>query len=240
MNDMEFGSWSMVQKTALIGYLNQFFLPSRLETLERVLAQRTRYLTVVLDDIYQSQNANAVLRTCECFGIQDVHIIENRNTYLYNPDVVRGAHKWLTLNRHSGELHNTRRVLTALRTQGYRLVATSPHNHDVELPRFDVTRGKFALIIGNEREGISGEALQMADEYLRVPMVGFTESLNLSVCTAVIVRELTQKMATCGVDAALSDGERVDLRLKWMLKSLKRSDLLVNEFLRPGTSARME
>jgi tRNA (guanosine-2'-O-)-methyltransferase len=215
----------------LIEYLKGFILPQRLATIENVLSRRTNYMTVVLEDIYQSQNANAVLRTCECFGIQDVHIVENRNPYIHNVDVVRGSTKWLTMNRYKGGAFNTPEAFDTLRSRGYRIVVTSPHTNDVELPDFDIYKGKFAVVIGNEREGVSRFAMDNADEYLRVPMDGFTESLNLSVCTAVIVNHLIGRIRSSDIDYHLSEDEKMDLLQHWLLKSIKRSDLIVKRFL---------
>ncbi len=215
----------------LINYLKGFLLEERVNTIEKILAQRTRYMTVVLEDIYQSQNANAVLRTCECFGVQDVHIIENRNPYKSNPDVVRGASKWLTLNRYNTKPNNTPEAFERLKQDGYRIVVTSPHANDIDLPNFDLHKGKFALVIGNEREGISDFAQNNADEFLKVPMLGFTESLNLSVCTAIIVHHLMQKLHGSDIDFLLSAQESNDLLQEWLVKSIKRSDLIVNRFL---------
>ena len=131
-----------------------------------VLDRRTRYLTVVLEDIYQPQNASAVLRTCECFGIQDVHIIENRNVYTLNSDVVLGADKWLDLHRYSGKEQNTSDAIRHLRESGYRLVATAPGTESTSIEDFDLQKGKTALLFGTELTGLTDEALEQADEYL--------------------------------------------------------------------------
>ncbi len=216
----------------LINYLKSFLLDERINTLEQVLSKRTRYMTVVLEDIYQSQNANAVLRTCECFGIQDVHIIENRNPYKANPDVVRGASKWLTMKRYNTQANNTPEAFDHLKEMGYRIVVTSPHANDIDLPDFDLYKGKFALVIGNEREGISKYAQSRADEFLKVPMLGFTESLNLSVCTAVIIHELIQKLNHSDIEFLLNGNDSADLLQEWLIKSIKRSNLIVDRFLR--------
>lgn len=218
----------------LINHLKGFLLDERLDKIENVLSQRTRYVTMVLEDIYQSQNANAVLRTCECFGVQDVHIIENRNPYKVNPDVVRGSYKWLTVKRHKEQEFNTPAAFSHLREQGYRIVVTSPHANDIDLPDFDVMKGKFAIVMGNEREGISDYAINNADEYLKVPMAGFTESLNLSVCAAIIVHQLIEKLKSEEVDFLIPHQQKEELLLEWLQKSIKRSDLMVKMFLKGG------
>ncbi|MBT4409363.1 MAG: RNA methyltransferase, partial [Bacteroidetes bacterium] len=129
----------------LLEHLSEFVLPRRLELFEEVLAKRSKYITVALEDIYQSQNASAVLRTCECLGVQDVHIIEDRNQYKLNPDVVMGSTKWLSMYRYnlSNSKTPTLEAINQLRTKGYRIVATTPHKDDVELQNLDLTKGKI-------------------------------------------------------------------------------------------------
>ena len=215
----------------LVDYLSGFITNQRREAFERVLQQRTRYITVVLEDIYQPHNASAVLRSMDCFGIQDAHIIENSNEYRINPEVALGASKWLSLMRYNEAGNNTTRALKHLKDRGYRLVATTPHQQDVELPDFSLEKGKTALLFGTEMEGLSQQALSMADEYLRIPMYGFTESFNISVSAAIILYELKKKLVRSSVRWALDEEEKTELMLQWLKKSIKRSDLLIKQFL---------
>lgn len=216
----------------LIEHLKNFVTDERFLQLQKVLNNRTRYMTVVLEDIFQTQNASAVLRTCECFGIQDVHIIENRNQFKINPDVVKGASKWLTIQKyHSKTGSCTAEAIKKLKENGYRIVATSPHTNDIELPNFDVTKGKFAIVIGSEKPGISNDVKQLADEFIKVPMVGFTESLNLSVCTALVVSHLRQSMEQNGVKTPLCEIEKDSLMLEWLKKSIKSSNEIIDRIM---------
>ncbi|MFO7999037.1 MAG: RNA methyltransferase, partial [Bacteroidales bacterium] len=152
----------------LLDHLSGFLTERRLERMKQVLDQRTRFLTVVLEDIYQSHNASAVLRSCECFGIQDVHIIENRNAFEVNPEVVMGASKWLDLHRYQNQDTNTADCLKELKSSGYRLVAATPHKNDCLLEDLPLEE-KTALIFGTEMEGLSETALQMADGFVTIP-----------------------------------------------------------------------
>jgi tRNA (guanosine-2'-O-)-methyltransferase len=220
-----------MDKKRLVEYLSGFITHQRREAFERVLQQRTRYVTVVLEDIYQPHNASAVLRSMDCFGIQDAHIIENSNEYRINPDVALGASKWLSLMRYNEPGNNTNRALAHLKDMGYRLVATTPHQQDVELPDFSLEDGKTALLFGTEMQGLSQQALSMADGYLRIPMYGFTESFNISVSAAIILYELKKKLVHSSVKWALDEEEKTDLMLEWLKKSIKRSDLLIRQFL---------
>ena len=213
----------------LIRFLGDFVTPSRLERMERVLSLRTRYITVVLEDIYQSHNANAVLRSCECFGIQDVHIIENRYDYEVNPDVAMGSTKWLDLYRYNQGSNNTLECLRSLRSKGYILVATSPHENDFSPATLPLDQ-PLALVFGTELEGLSPEALGMADAFLRIPMAGFTESFNISVSAAVCLYELSTRLRNSQFPWSLKEDEHDFLYLQWLKASIKSADSLIERF----------
>jgi tRNA (guanosine-2'-O-)-methyltransferase len=215
---------------ALISHLEQFVSERRLGLIRQIVKQRTRYLTVVLEDIFQSHNASAVLRSCECFGIQDVHIIENRNTYQVNPDVALGSFKWLTLYKYNQQDNNTTAALTGLKNKGYRIVATTPHKKGSTPDNFDLQKGKAALVFGTELDGLTGNALQMADEYLSIPMVGFTESLNISVTAAIIIHQLTNRLRTSEINWALTGEENRQIMLQWLKNSIRGADSMVKSF----------
>jgi tRNA (guanosine-2'-O-)-methyltransferase len=215
----------------LIKYLSGFVTSERLQLFERILNFRTRYLTVVLEDLYQSQNISAVLRTADCFGIQDIHVIENKNTFHVNPDVVRGASNWVSVHRYNSHEVNTPEAIKHLRKEGYRIVVASPHEHDTSLENFDLNQGKAALVFGCERPGLSEWAKSEADEFMKIPMVGFTESLNVSVSAAVSLFYLTHQLRNhSGIDWQLSEGERKGILLNWLRSSIKRVDLLEEKF----------
>ena len=212
-------------------FLKNFLTPERLEVLERGLLPRTRYLTIALEDIYQSQNASAVLRTCDCLGIQDVHVIENENPYNINTDVVRGANKWLTLRKHGSRGHdNTSEAIAHLRGQGYRIVATSPHARGVALQDFDLAKGKAAFFFGTEMHGLSRNMLDQADEFVHIEMLGFTESFNLSVSAAIVLHHLSLKLRQSDLPWRLAEDEAHELMNVWLRRTIKRSNLLVEEF----------
>ncbi len=124
-------SMDTARKKELLAHLAGFVSDHKKQRIEQVLAARTRHLTVVLEDVFQPHNASAVLRSCECFGVQDVHVIEEGSTYTVNPDVAQGASKWLSLVRYNqAEGENARSCFAALRARGYRLVAATPHRED--------------------------------------------------------------------------------------------------------------
>ncbi|WP_116495986.1 TrmH family RNA methyltransferase [Balneicella halophila] len=214
----------------LIDYLSALVTQERMQVLERVSQNRTRHLTVVLEDIFQPQNASAVLRTCDCFGIQDVHIVENTNEYNINPDVVLGASQWLSIYNYNTQKENTSTALQALKSEGYRIVATSPHAEERSLEKFDVTAQKTALVFGTELTGISETVNEYADDFLKIPMFGFTESFNISVSAALILQQLVSQLRDSDIDWRLPNDEREALLVDWLLKTVKHSDKVLRRF----------
>jgi tRNA (guanosine-2'-O-)-methyltransferase len=214
----------------LINYLSEFLTEERQQKIETVLAQRTRYLTVILEDIHRTHNASAVLRNCEAFGIQDIHAIEKRNPFEIHREITRGCHKWLTVYRYNDiEQNNTLNCLNTLKSAGYKIVATTPHETGISLQDLKLDR-KLALMFGSELEGLSQEALQQADEYVTIPMVGYSESLNLSVTVALCLYDLTHRLRCSDIDWSLTKSEISQLRLQWMRKAIPHSLHLERHF----------
>jgi len=218
-------------KQKLYEYLSGFVTDNKRTKFEEIINKRTKYLTVVLEDIYQPHNASAVLRTCDCFGVQDVHIIENQNKYEVNPDIALGSSKWLTMIKHSGQENNTPEALQKLRDKGYRIVATTPHKNDVSLQELSIDKGPIALVFGTEMRGLTDNALTLADEFVKIPMYGFTESFNISVSAGISLFYLTEKIRNSNIEWQISEDERIDILLNWARQVVKRSDLLEKDFL---------
>lgn len=213
-------------KEKLVKYLQQFVTESRLQVIDRVLQQRTRYITVVLEDIYQSHNASAVLRSCECLGIQDVHIIENRNQYQVNPDVALGSSKWLSLYKYNGKEKNTGPAVEYLKSQGYRIIATTPDPGSEPVGDLDLNQGKIALLFGTEMEGLSCEAVELSDMSVRIPLYGFTRSYNISVAAAIILYDLVSRLHKTSISWNLDEKELLTLKLQWLRNSIRHPDLI--------------
>lgn len=221
-------------KPTLTDFLAQYITDNKKDKIEQALEHRTRHLTVVVEDVYQPHNASAVIRTCDCFGIQELHIIENRNRYNVNPDVALGASKWVDVIRHheKKDVSNTPSCIDSLRERGYRIIATTPHRDDVNLAELPLDQ-KTALLFGNELEGLSEEAIKNADGFMRIPMVGFTESLNLSVSAAICIHFLRHKLEHSeGIYWKLSNEEKEEIRLRWYRSIIKKSEVLEQEFLK--------
>lgn len=207
-------------QSPLITYLEDFVSERRKALFTRILAARTRHFTVVLEDIFQPHNASAVVRTCDIFGIQDVHVIENKYINKMSRHVAKGAQKWLTIHQHNQEAHNTATCLDVLRAEGYQIIATTPHNDSCLLADFDVTK-KSAFVFGVEKEGVSEFVKEQADGFLKIPMAGFTESLNISVAAAIILQDTTTKLKKSKVDWELSSVEKEGIYAEWIQKSIK-------------------
>lgn len=215
------------EKKQLIRYLSGFVSERRQKRFDEVLAQRTHHLCIVLEDLYQAHNASAVLRSCDCFGVQYVHFIENRNNYKISADVAMGSSNWLSITRHKGQENNTATALRALKQQGYRIVATTPHTNDVTLNELPVDK-KLALVFGTEIDGISDAVRAEADEFVRIPMFGFTESFNISVSAALCMYELTSRIRREVPNYLIGETERISIYLDWLKSSIDKSDAIID------------
>lgn len=211
-------------------YLEQFATEERLASFEKVLENRTRHLTVALENIYQPHNASAVMRSCDCFGIQDVHVIENSNEYRINPGVALGATKWISLHKYNQKPNNTSDCIKSLKNKGYTIVATTPHTNDVSLEEIPIDK-PIALFFGAEKKGLSKEMMDQADVFMKIPMFGFTESFNISVSAALCLHVLSNKIRTSNLAWQLSEEERNELYLDWLRKSIDRVDVIERDYL---------
>jgi len=220
------------QNELIVTHFLQFVTEKRREKMEQVLANRTRHITLVLEDIFQAQNASAAVRTCECFGIQDIHVIEKTSQYEVNKKVLKGSNKWMTIIKHKNKnQNNTEACYKHLREEGYKIFVTDPSADGLPIGEVDIDQ-KIALVMGNELEGISKYALDHADQKVNIPMFGFTESFNISVSAAICLSTLSRKLRTSSINWQLSQREIQELRLHWLRKMVRRSDLLEQEFVR--------
>ena len=209
---------------SLLNYLEEFITENRKALFLSVLRQRTRHFTIVLENIYQQHNTSAVVRSCDIFGIQDLHVIENTYTSKVSRHVARGAQKWLTFHRYNTNANNTVSCFQRLRKDRYQIIATTPNHHNsCSLHDFDFTK-KSAFVFGAEKKGVSDSVMEYADGFLKIPMVGFTESLNISVAAAIILESVTTRLRNSKLDWKLSDEEMMSLYQEWIEKSIKNVD----------------
>ncbi|WP_396600303.1 TrmH family RNA methyltransferase [Algibacter sp. R77976] len=209
----------------LLEHLETYLTEHRLERFGNVLSQRTKHFTVATEDVYQLHNTSAVMRSCDVFGIQELNIIEEQNSKSIDGEIAMGAQKWVDLNRY----HSVKDCIKDLKHKGYQIVATTPHTNDCELHDFDVTK-KSCFFFGRETEGLSKEVLDEADSFLKIPMVGFTESLNISVSAAIILQHVTTKLKQSDINWQLSEEEMAKKRLDWCKKTIKSYDEIIERF----------
>lgn len=212
----------MRMEQEFLDYLFEFVSENRQARFREIVEHRTRYATVVLEDIYQPHNASAVLRSCDCFGIQDVHIIENRNSWEYSPDVEKGSSKWLSIHRYHEKEQNSMDCIAHLRKQGYKIAATTPHT-EMAIEQLPLDE-PVALVLGTELTGVSDQILDEADYKVRIPMYGFTESFNISVAAAICMNDLRRRIMNSEIDWQLSENEKTDILIQWCKKTLKHFD----------------
>lgn len=207
----------------------EIITPNKREMFDRIAADRTKHLTVVMENIYQEHNASAVLRSCDCFGLQELHVIEKDNTYKIQRDIALGAGRWVDMYNYDDSENVTKDCLNHLKSKGYKIVATTPHTDSQTIYDLDLSQ-PIALVFGTERRGISEEVIEMADEFVKIPMYGFTESFNISVSAAIVLNTLRQRLEQSDLNWKLSDDEQTLLKINWCTKILNGGDLLEKKF----------
>ena len=196
---------------------------------EQIVQERTRYITVVLEDLFQEHNASAVIRTCECFGVQDLYAIEDRYKYTLQRKAARGAGQWVDLHRYTERGRATEDCLRALKYRGYKIVATSPHAH-AYTPQSLPLNEPVALCFGTERLGLSEGLLEQADYHVKIPMYGFTESFNLSVSVALLLQVLKERINASTLPWQLTSDEQTHLKIEWCKRMLNGGEMLEKQF----------
>ena len=213
-----------------VDYLKNFVTDYKNELFARLIRERTGYVTLVLEDLYQPHNCSAVLRSCDCFGVQNVHVIENKNVFRDNSEISMGAADWLTLHRHRGGTSPTMGTINDLKRQVFRIVATTPHERDSFVDDINLYKGKMAFFMGTELTGLSDEMMANADEFVKIPMYGFTESYNVSVCAALLLYSVVQRLRRTDIDWHLSEDEQYEVLFQWYKRSIKASTEILDRF----------
>tara|TARA_B100000963_G_scaffold236775_1_gene207003 strand:+ start:8821 stop:9501 length:681 start_codon:yes stop_codon:yes gene_type:complete len=216
---------------SLINHLKKFIVDERKELFEKKIKERTQHLTIVLENIYQGRNISASIRSADCFGIQDVHIIENNNFFNQDTSVSIGSEKWISLFRYNKKKENTKKTINKLKKDGYKIVVTTPHAKKKTLFDVDISQ-KIALLFGSEGDGCSETALNLADEQIKIPLYGFSESFNISVSVALCLQHLTYKLRNSNLNWKLSTNEKEKIMIKWLKRSVKSSENIEREFIK--------
>ncbi|HEX8269051.1 MAG TPA: RNA methyltransferase [Flavobacterium sp.] len=197
-------------------YLEGFLTDNRKAKFRKVLEQRTNHFTIAMEDVFQMHNTSAVMRSCEVFGIQQLNVVEERYGKKIDKEIAMGSQKWVDINR----FDSMSDCIASVKQKGYRIIATSPHENDCDLENFDILK-PAAFFFGTERDGLSAEVLAAADGFLKIPMNGFTESLNISVSAAIIIQNLTSRLRKSDIEWHLSEDEMLEKRLLWAKNSIK-------------------
>lgn len=220
MNQDVIGTLEVEQKLKILHYFDEFISPNKKQLFEKVIAKRTRHIALAVENLYAEQNASAIVRTAECYGIQDVHILEENHVFKTPPKMAKGADKWLSLKRYNKNEGGLDELLLSLKAQNYTLVTTSPHAKDItpfNLP----LHNKIALFFGEEETGITEQLALEADVQMTLPMCGFTESLNVSVCAGICMAVLRNRLEQEQIPWQLTTDEMLDLKLAWTLNNVK-------------------
>lgn len=217
---------NLLSDSDYLNYLEEFITTNRKEGFMKVLQSRTKHFTVALEDVYQLHNTSAVMRSCEVFGIQELNVVEQRFGKKIDKEIAMGAEKWVDIHRFS----NNQDCIDNLKARGYQIIATTPHENDCMLEDFDITKPS-AIFFGTERLGLSEEVLQQADGFLKIPMVGFTESLNISVSAAIILQNISTRLRHSDIDWQLTEVELLEKRIDWTRKSIKDIDFITQKYL---------
>lgn len=209
----------------LLTYLEGFLTENRKEGFLRVLKNRTKHFTIAMEDVYQLHNTSAVMRSCEVFGVQELNVIEQKFGKRIDSEIAMGAQKWVDVNR----FNTVQSCIDAKRAQGYQIIATTPHNDSCMLHEFDITKPS-AIFFGTEKNGLSEEVIEQADGFIKIPMVGYTESLNISVSAAIIIQDITTRLRQSNIDWHLIEEEVLEKRLDWTRKSIKDIDFIERKY----------
>ncbi len=197
-------------------YLEGFLTDSRKEKFLKILENRTNHFTIAMEDVYQLHNTSAVMRSCEVFGIQELNVVEQKFGKRIDTEIAMGAQKWVDINR----FNTMQNCIDSVKEKGYQIIATTPHNDSCLLHEFDITK-RSAIFFGTEKQGLSQEVIDQADGFLKIPMVGFTESFNISFSAAIIIQDITSRLRQSTIDWKLNDEEILAKRLLWAKNSIK-------------------
>lgn len=218
-------------KKALIAHLSEFTTPQKLQKMATVLQERTHYVTVVVEDVFQPHNMSAAIRSAECFGVQEMHVIEQRHRFKPDVNITRGASNWIDLHHYrDAAVNNTAVCFEQLRQKGYRIVATSPHAKSCNVADLPLTT-KTALVFGTEETGISDYVKEHADASVVIPMFGFTESFNISVSVALCLYDVMLRLRASDHQWRLTEEEKLDVQLSWLRSVVSGSSELERRFL---------
>ena len=220
------------QKAELLAHVDTFLTDDRRIRLNSVLDNRTTHFCIAMEDLFYERNSGAIIRTADGYGIQNINVIEPSGSFKSKVTniISKGAEKWVTQKQFGDLQTGAKDCINQLRKEGYQIVATTPHASGHTIHDFDITK-KSAFFLGAEKTGISEVVMEEADDYIAMPIFGFTESFNVSVANGILLHELINRLRKSDVDWHLNQEERNDLMLDWTLKSIVSSHLIALKFM---------
>ncbi|MGZ5192605.1 MAG: TrmH family RNA methyltransferase [Kaistella sp.] len=208
-------------------YLKQFLTDERLMKIEHFAPESSDFVLPVMEDIFQFRNAAAIVRSVEACGFHKIVAMESENEFNPNLRVTKGAETWVEVEKMPHHLDS----LQEIKNRGYKILAVSPEKNATMLPDYELT-GPVALVFGTEKEGVTEEILDFADETLAIPMYGFTRSFNVSVATAICFYELKQKLIKSNLDYKLSEENLWKMKIRWAKNSINSGEEIYQKYLR--------
>lgn len=210
----------------LYEYMKGFLTEERLSKIDRFAEESSDFVLPIMENIYQFRNAAAIIRSVEACGFHKIIALEDENVFNPNAKVARGADNWMQIEKMERSINS----LQQIKDRGYKIVAVSPEKEAVSLPNFDISQ-PVALIFGTEKEGVSPEMLEFADETLIIPMYGFTESFNVSVAAGICMYTLKQKLIDSGIEYKLSPEKKLAMKTQWAINSARSGEEIAQHFL---------
>ena len=208
-------------------YLKQFLTEERLSKIEFYAQESSDFVLPVMEDIFQFRNAAAIVRSVEACGFHKIVAMESENEFNPNLRVTKGAETWVEVEKMPHQIAS----LEKIKERGYKILAISPEKNAIMLPDYDL-KEPVALVFGTEKEGVTEEILDFADETLAIPMYGFTKSFNVSVAAAICFYDLKQKLVKSDFDYKLSDEKLWELKVRWAKNSIKSGEEILQKFLK--------
>ena len=185
-----------------------------------------------MEDLIDPHNVNAVFRTGECLGIQKFHVIDNEQHFHVGKGVSKGSTKWIDIDCYDAEGGlNSESAIQKIKDKGLRLLVTSPSAKAIPINEIDISK-PLALVIGNERDGVSDIMKRSADQLISIPMYGFTESFNVSVASAILIHSLSNRIHQEVVNWEISEQVKANYRFEWYKKSMARPDYYQKFFVK--------
>ncbi|AZB21915.1 TrmH family RNA methyltransferase [Kaistella haifensis] len=208
-------------------YLKQFLTDERLSKIEFYAQESSDFVLPVMEDIFQFRNAAAIVRSVEACGFHKIVAMESENEFNPNLRVTKGAETWVEVEKMPHQLESLKKI----KERGYKILAVSPEKNAIMLPDYDL-KEPVALVFGTEKEGVTEEILDFADETVAIPMYGFTKSFNVSVAAAICFYDLKQKLVKSDFEYKLSNEKLWNLKVRWAVNSIASGPQILAKYLK--------